>query len=243
MKCCNRSTRLSARSLVLACAGLVWLSGAAAAAETADVARARAAAVEAIQGRLGPDVRVDLEAFVCRLAPDAPDALTATPDPTGRTGRPMRFTFATVAGPRGAIRLGEATAVVRVSGPHVRAARPIEAGRTLLPEDVALDDGPVDGAPLRRLSTLTEVIGARAVRGLAAGDPVVEGVVVGVPVVRAGDRVRAIIRALGVEAAVVAVAEQNGMPDQIIRVVNPDSRRSVRARVVAKGEVEVVNGR
>ena len=71
---------------------------------------------------------------------------------------------------------------------------------------------------------------AHLLKALAAGDPVVEGVVVGVPVVRAGDRVRATVRGVGIEAAVVAVAEQNGMPGQIIRVVNPDSRRAVRTR-------------
>lgn len=228
----------------------MWLAvaaGASAAAEmpeTPEMARARTAIVGAIQERLGPDVRVDLEAFICRLAADAPDTLRATPDPSGRTGRSMRFTFATGPDPRGhAVRVGEATAVVHVSGPHVWAVRPIDAGRTLTPEDIALGDGPIDGAPLRRLPTPTELIGARTLKALAAGDPVVEGVVVGVPVVRAGDRVRATIRVMGIEAAVVAVAEQNGMPDQIIRVVNPDSRRAVRARVVAKGEVEVLNGR
>lgn len=208
------------------------------------MARARAAIVGAIEERLGPDVRVDLDAFVCRLTPDASETLTATPDASGRTGRSMRFTFATGPDPRGhAMRVGEATAVVRVSGPHVWAVRPIDAGRTLTPEDIALGDGPIDGAPLRRLPTPSEVIGARTLKALAAGDPVVDGVVVGVPVIRAGDRVRATVRARGIEVAVVAVAEQNGMPDQIIRVVNPDSRRSVRARVVAKGEVEVLNVR
>ena len=238
---------MSARHLGVACACLGWLAGAAgvsAAAETPEMARARAAVVGAVQERLGPDVRVDLDAFICRLAPDAPDTLTATPDPSGRTGRSMRFTFATAQGPRGhAVRVGEATAVVRVSGPHVWAVRPIDAGRTLTPEDIALGAGPIDGAPLRRLSMLDDAIGARTLKALAAGDPVVEGIVVGVPVVRAGDRVRATVRVMGIEAAVVAVAEQNGMPDQIIRVVNPDSRRAVRARVVAKGEVEVLNGR
>jgi flagella basal body P-ring formation protein FlgA len=64
-----------------------------------------------------------------------------------------------------------------------------------------------------------------------------------VPVVRAGDRVVATVRGLGLEVSVLAVAEQNGLPDQIIRIVNPDSRRAVRARVVAKGEVEVLSGR
>ena len=61
--------------------------------------------------------------------------------------------------------------------------------------------------------------------------------------VKAGDKVRATVRVGGVEAVVVAIAEQSGVADQIIRVVNPDSRRAIRVRVVAAGEVEVVNVR
>ena len=61
--------------------------------------------------------------------------------------------------------------------------------------------------------------------------------------IRAGDRVRVTARINGVEAVVIAIAEQSGVAQQIIRVVNPDSRRAIRARVVAAGEVEVVNAR
>jgi flagella basal body P-ring formation protein FlgA len=223
----------------------VWLSVTPVATQPSiEDARVRAAVVAAIHERLGTTVRVDLEAFTARMALDAPDALTATPDPMGRTGRPVRFVIATAAGPRGhARRVGEATAIVQVWGPHVRARRPLDAGRTLTLDDIELGDGPIDGAPLRGLPSADDVIGSRVLRAVAAGDPIVAGVVAGVPVVRAGDRVRATVRGLGVEVALVAVAEQSGIPDQIIRVINPDSRRVVRARVVAKGEVEVLRDR
>ena len=104
-------------------------------------------------------------------------------------------------------------------------------------------DGQVDGAPLRRLPTTADVTGSRTFRPVAAGEAIVASALVGVPVVKAGDRVRAVARAAGIEVSMVAVAEQSGMPDQVIRVVNPDSRRAVRARVVSAGEVEVVSGR
>jgi flagella basal body P-ring formation protein FlgA len=162
----------------------------------------------------------------------------------GRTGQAIRFEIAAAAGPQGrAVRVGEATAIVQVSGPHLRARRPLDAGRTLTPDDVELGDGPIEGAPLRRLPASLDVIGARVFRAVAAGAPLVDRNVIAVPVVRAGDRVRATVRGPGLEVAVLAVAEQSGMPDQIIRVVNPDSRRVVRARVVAKGEVEVIRDR
>lgn len=229
----------------MAVCACVWLNGTPVATQPAlEDARARAAVVAAIHERLGSAMRVHLDAFTARLALDAPDELTATPDPMGRTGRPVRFVIATAAGPRGhAVRVGEATAIVQVSGPHVRARRPIEAGRTLTLDDIELGDGPIVGAPLRRLPASDDVLDARVLRAVAAGDTIVDGIVVGVPVVRAGDHVRATVRGLGIEVALVAVAEQSGMPDQIIRVVNPDSRRVVRARVVAKGEVEVLSDR
>jgi flagella basal body P-ring formation protein FlgA len=39
------------------------------------------------------------------------------------------------------------------------------------------------------------------------------------------------------------VATDNGAMNQVIRVVNPETRRSMRARIRAAGEVEVVNER
>ena len=204
----------------------------------------RIAVVEAVQGRLGRPVHVDLEALTCRLVVEAPGRLTATPDPAGWIGRPVRFAIVMSAGrSRPAVRVGEATAIVHASGRHVRTRHALSAGRTLAADDLELADGPIASAPLRRLPALEEVVGARTVRSLAGGEPAVGGAVVVAPFVRAGDRVRAIVRADGMEATVVVVAKQSGRSAQIIRVVNPDSRHAIRARVVAAGEVEVVSGR
>jgi flagella basal body P-ring formation protein FlgA len=63
------------------------------------------------------------------------------------------------------------------------------------------------------------------------------------PVIKAGDRVRVVIREAGVEVTLTAIAEQSGRPDQIIRVINPSSRRAIHVRVVAAGEVELANAR
>src|SRR5581483_1896583 len=48
------------------------------------------------------------------------------------------------------------------------------------------------------------------------------------PVIRAGDRVRVVARIGGLEAVLIGIAEQSGRPQQIIRVVNPDSRRAIK---------------
>lgn len=208
-------------------------------------ARVRAAVRSAVETRLGRQVDVTLEAFTCALTSDDPDTLVATPAPLGRTGRPIRFVIATGgAGPRGhAVRLGEASAVVLVSGDYVRATRPMRAGRTLAASDLEVATGPLEGLVLRRVPSLPELIGARLTRGLTAGEPVAADAVAVAPAVRAGDRVRIIVHQGAVEATVTAVAEQTAGIDQIIRVLNPTSRRALRARVVAAGQVEVVNER
>ena len=205
----------------------------------------RAAVRSAIQTRLGQRVDVTLDGFSCALTTNTPQALAATPDPMGRTGRSVRFAITTVGvGPRGyAVRLGSATAVIHVTGPHVRAARALPPGGTLAAEDLEVVTGPIDGLVLRRVPTLSDLLGARVVRGLAAGEPIAADAVAIPPVVRSGDQVRLTVRESGVEAAVMAVAEQTASVGQVIRVVNASSHRPLRARVTAPGEVEVVNER
>jgi len=205
----------------------------------------RTAVRTAVETRLGQRVDVTLDEFTCALTTNTPQALAATPDPLARTGRSVRFAITTVgAGPRGyAVRLGSATAVIRVSGPHVRARRSLPPGGTLAAEDLEVVTGPLEGLALRRVPTLSDLLGARLVRGLAAGEPIAVDAVVIPPVVRSGDQVRLTVRLGGVEAAVMAVAEQTASVGQVIRVVNASSHRPLRARVTAPGEVEVVHER
>jgi flagella basal body P-ring formation protein FlgA len=206
-----------------------------------DADRVRAAIVEAVQERMGPDVRVELDQLTCRLGSETAGALAATPNPAGRTGQAIRFSIASSGDARGGVGgTGEATAVVRVSGVHVRALRRIEAGRRLAADDLEAADGAIEGVPLLQLPTLAQTVGTRLIRSLAEGEALGEGSVIVEPVVRAGDRVRVTARARGVEVEVVAVAEQSGRPDQVIRVVNADSHRAIRVRVVSAGQVEVL---
>jgi flagella basal body P-ring formation protein FlgA len=209
---------------------------------SSEVDRARLAIVEAVQDRMGPEVRVELDQLTCRLGSDAGGPLVATPNPAGRTGQAIRFSIAAASGDAiyGAAGPGEATAVVHVSGAHVRARRGIEAGRRLVADDLEAIDGAIEGVPLRHLPTLAQTVGARLIRAVREGEPLGDGAVVAEPVIRAGERVRVTARARGIEVEAVAVAEQSGRPDQIIRVVNADSRRAIRVRVVSAGQVEVL---
>jgi flagella basal body P-ring formation protein FlgA len=63
------------------------------------------------------------------------------------------------------------------------------------------------------------------------------------PLIRPGDVVRATARVGTVEVAAQLVAAESGRKNDVIRVVNQDTRFSARARVIEKGEVEVLNVR
>jgi flagella basal body P-ring formation protein FlgA len=206
-------------------------------------ARVRAVVQAAVEARVGARVTVTLDDFACALASDGAEALVATPDHSGRTDQPLRFIIATAAaGPRGhSVRLGEATATVRVSGAYVRATHAMAAGHRFTAADLEVAVGRLSGLALRRVPSLGELLGARLIRSVTSGEPLVAEAVVMTPAVRAGDRVHVSVHDGGVNATVTAVAEQTAGLEQIIRVVNPSSRRTFRARVVAPGEVEVTD--
>jgi flagella basal body P-ring formation protein FlgA len=44
-----------------------------------------------------------------------------------------------------------------------------------------------------------------------------------------------------VQAEGRAIASQSGGPGDLIRLVNPESRRTLQGRIVARGEVEVLD--
>jgi len=99
------------------------------------------------------------------------------------------------------------------------------------------------GRPIRALPALEEALGGRVMRDLATDAVVTRADIVARLLVRAGDMVRARFRQGDVELTGSAVAVENGRRNDVIRVVNQESHRAFRARVVGNGEVEVVNVR
>jgi flagella basal body P-ring formation protein FlgA len=60
--------------------------------------------------------------------------------------------------------------------------------------------------------------------------------------VRSGRRVNVRARVGGIEAQGLCVAIENGRMGAVVRVVNPDSKKTLVGRVVGPGEVEVIHG-
>ena len=210
--------------------------------------RLEAALVDAVRARMGADAQVIVERVEIFTAPGAGAAnaadLEARPDPAAVLGRPVGFTLFSSIGDGRSARVavvGRATATLHVRVPHAVAARIIARGELLGEGAVDPSDDEVTDVPMRRLPSAADLDRARATEHLAAGELVRPSAVRTVPAVRSGDLVRATADVGPVLVTATLVAAQNGNRGDVIRVVNRDSRRELRARIVAKGTVEVVH--
>jgi len=189
----------------------------------------------AIVARLGVDTDVDvLSIDLPARADQAGLYREARPDPSAWLGRPMRFSLIPVTG---APVLAVVTA--RVVGPHLVATRALERNETLADGSFQAVRQELTGLALRRPLTVTEVQGRRMLRPLPAGAVLAAGSVMVRKAIEPGDRVT--VRAISGEIEVTAslVAADAGNPGDVIRVVNPETHRDIRGRVVKEGLVEV----
>lgn len=159
---------------------------------------------------------------------------SARPDPAARLGKAMRFTLVPETGPA-----LFAAVTLRVVGEHVVAARNLSRGETVAEEDVAVVRGELTNTPLRRLPTGEQVIGSRVLRPIAAQSVVLPGAVVVRRAVEPGDRVTAVAASGPIQVSATLTAADGGEPGDVIRVVNTDSRKTLRGRIVKEGLVEV----
>ncbi|MEB3238059.1 MAG: flagellar basal body P-ring formation chaperone FlgA [Candidatus Sericytochromatia bacterium] len=110
-------------------------------------------------------------------------------------------------------------------------ARAMPRGTALAPADIEvrrLAQSRVTGSVLLDVGSL---IGARLVRSLASGSVLVTHMLDLPPVVRQGATVRVHVRSGGLEVLGQGTALQDGRVGQVIRMVNPTSRKDFLARV------------
>jgi flagella basal body P-ring formation protein FlgA len=245
MTCSRRSTTWSASVVAL----LAALVGAARADATgvagwpaAPDAVVRQAVVDAVRTRMGSDVDVRIEGLrvggaAVSPAPDA--ALTANPEPGARLGRPVRFSLSYASSPR-PVPAGYAVATIYVEAEHARAARGLSRGETLAAEDVIQSRTEVGAVLLQRLPKAGALAGSRVLRDMLRDEVLTRSTVAQRPMVQSGDAVTLRAFTDGVLVQTRGVAAQSGEAGDTVRVVNPESRRSVKGRVVAPGTVEVL---
>ena len=243
MKCFSRLTAWLVSAMLIG-PGLTSGQGSPEQTGPVDDPAIRLALIEAIRGRLGPAAHVRLEGVSIALdAPDATSGLAAVPEPGSRIGREMRFALMaddTRSRRGGTRRVGQATAAVYVAVEHVRAAVAIARGVLLTDADLVVSHDEVGVTPLAPLPLANDVAGSRAIRDLRPGDVLTSLLVKAQPLVRSGDTVSVRVRLGPVEATGKAVAQQSGFRNDRIKLINPDSRRTMVGRVVGAGEVEVL---
>jgi len=234
MKCSRRLIRsFASAALVLAC-GSATLAGRGV---TPVDARVQVAIEDAVAQRLGPDAIVTVQVTEVRVG-EVPDGIVALPDQGTRVGASGRFTLFASGSRR--VRIGEATALVSVTAETIRLKRAVARGAMLDVADIEQVHQALDG-PLTPAARLEDIIGARARRDLAPGSTVSRADVIPEPIIKSGDSVRVIVRIGGVEVSGTAIALQSGAKNEVIRLTNPASRKTLMGRVVRRGEVEVID--
>jgi flagella basal body P-ring formation protein FlgA len=223
----------------LALSWTLAVSGPAAAAASTLDAAASAAIAAAVRARLGESAEVTVES-VSRIAAPTAALVDAVLDPAAAIGVPSRVVFRRrQAGSERPVPVGGATVVLRVAVDHVHAARAIARGHTIGDGDVVTARHDLPRGALRPFPGLAEIVDGVATRDLKDGACVVAAAVAAQPVVRPGATVTGLLRIDGVEVRAVLVAMDSGKVGGRIRVMNPDSRRTFRARILTRDLVEI----
>jgi flagella basal body P-ring formation protein FlgA len=198
----------------------------------ADVGPAVSAAVERMAGVATAAVQV----LSCNVEPAA-QIDGAIPEPAARYGRPVRFRLMAQGRQAG-------YAVALASGPvrQVRVNRAVEAGAVLDAADLTTVVSDASGALIEPLPAAADLVGRHAVRSLAGGEVLTARIVRIPAAVQSGDRVVVRARVGTIHVTAVGIAQQTGRIGDVIRLVNHDSRRPLRGRIIGRGEVEVVHG-
>lgn len=193
----------------------------------------------AVVARIGSGFTVRIADLSARLS-DAATHLEARPVPGVRLGQAARFALFDASGMRPAPRVGDAVATVFVSGPAVKAARGIERGTVLTADDMTMVTDEISGVLIAPLPRVEDVTGAQTLRDIVAGEMLTTMLVRVPPAVVSGQLVTTVARVGHVNVESRAVAAERGALGQIIRLVNPESRRNLRGTVIGPGRVEVL---
>jgi flagella basal body P-ring formation protein FlgA len=201
---------------------------------------AEAAADASVRAVFGAGAEVVLREVHCHAAPAVTRADRAVPEPGSRTGGAVRFVLYT--GVDGAERrAGRLTAVVDVAAPHVRTTAAHPAHATLEADAVLAEHGSVGRVVFGPLPLHEAVTGRRLRRAVAADTVLTAADLERVALVRSGRDVVTLARIDGLEVRGRAVAVQSGDLGEVVLVVNPDSRKRLRGRVVGPALVEVLH--
>ena len=202
----------------------------------------RAAIAAAVRQRMGSDVEVSVENLAVQIAPTSA-IVEAVPEPGARLEGDIRFILRWAGTERSGarvLRAGAAVARVRVTAAHAHTTTIASRGSELGPADVVGTRHEIASGPLRPWPTIEDVVGSKTLRDLPPDACIVRTAIAARPDVRTGDGVTAVSMIDGVVVSAQLVAAESGDAGSVIRVVNQQSRRSLKARIVSPGLVEIL---
>jgi flagella basal body P-ring formation protein FlgA len=131
------------------------------------------------------------------------------------------------------------TVQVELELPALVAVRDLSRGRVLSEEDLSesfVSFSRAKGA----LSSVPQAVGQTLKLGIRAGDPVRDRDLVQTSMVNKGETVTIIAQSGSLKVTALGQAKENGALGQTITVINQDSKKTISAKVIGPGQVEVV---
>jgi flagella basal body P-ring formation protein FlgA len=133
-----------------------------------------------------------------------------------------------------------ALATVAVTARYPRAARAIARDEAIGSDAVDFTGGELPAMPMRPPLDARTIIGLKARRAIAVGEPLTAAVLWVPPVVRSGDPVEVTVRIGLVEVRGAGRASGSGQVGDTIRIMQPNSSRLLTGRITGPGAVEIV---
>lgn len=204
-----------------------------------------AAIVAAVRARVGADADVVVTGIDALTAP-AGTVVDAVVQPGATIGGPVALVLRGLVVQDGATALAAVGRVVvrlRITATHLHASRAVPRGAHLGAGDVVAVRHALPRGPLKALPSADWLDDARVLQDLAADACLTPRVVTASSAVVAGRDVSAVVREAGVEVRAALVAVDSGVVGSEVRVMHPESRRTMRARVTGRAEVEIRHDR
>jgi flagella basal body P-ring formation protein FlgA len=204
-----------------------------------------AAVTTAVRARVGADAEVSITA-VERLQLPEGDVIDAVIQPGATIGGPVALVLrglvvrdgATVIAP-----VGRVVVRLRIVVTHFHASHAVARGSHLAANDLVEARHALPRGPLKAWPSSDVLDHGRVLQDLAADACLSARVVAPSVAVVAGRDVSAVVREGRVEVRAALVAVDSGGVGSEVRVMHPESRRTMRARVVGRAEVEIRHDR
>lgn len=204
-----------------------------------------AAVTTAVRARVGADAEVSITA-VERLQLPEGDVIDAVIQPGATIGGPVALVLrglvvrdgATVIAP-----VGRVVVRLRIVVTHFHASHAVARGWHLAANDLVEARHALPRGPLKAWPSSDVLDHGRVLQDLAADACLSARVVAPSVAVVAGRDVSAVVREGRVEVRAALVAVDSGGVGSEVRVMHPESRRTMRARVVGRAEVEIRHDR